>query len=168
MAETPAATQILRSQVAKEPRAAGGQGPEQPRNGKAVGDAKPRGLEGDWRAAKEKPAGDQDVPEGESQAERMRREFEEERQRLQEQRKKGGHTAQRAANVRTLSWQIPATVMMLLTQLTHPVTGGLPPLMGVLSNQGICDISSYDTVRCSREMLHHIHFLQQPVCSSGV
>ena len=29
----------------------------------------------------------------------MRREFEEERLRLQEERKKGGHTAQRAANV---------------------------------------------------------------------
>lgn len=39
------------------------------------------------------------APEGESQAERMRREFEEERLRLQEERKKGGHTAQRAANV---------------------------------------------------------------------
>ena len=87
------------TQVVKEPRAAGGQGPEQPRNGKAVGDGKPRGLEGDWRAAKEKPGVDQDAPEGESQAERMRREFEDERQRLQEQRKKGGHTAQRAANV---------------------------------------------------------------------
>ena len=106
------ATQILHSQVAKEPRSAGGQGPEQPRNGKAVGDGKPRGLEGDWRAAKEKPAGDQAAPEGESQAERMRREFEEERQRLQEQRKKGGHTAQRAADVSQLAWLTPAAVMM--------------------------------------------------------
>ena len=96
------ATHCLHTQAAKEPRASGGQAPEQPRNGKAVGDGKPRGLEGDWRAAKEKPAGDQDAPEGESQPERMRREFEEERQRLQEQRKKGGHTAQRAANVSTL------------------------------------------------------------------
>jgi hypothetical protein len=34
-----------------------------------------------------------------SAAERMRREFEAERMRLQEQRRKGGHTAQRAASV---------------------------------------------------------------------
>ena len=99
---TPPSASHVCTQVVKELRAAGSQGPEQPRNGKAVGDGKPRGLEGDWRAAKEKPAGDQDAPEGESQAERMRREFEEERQRLQEQRKKGGHTAQRAANVSAL------------------------------------------------------------------
>ena len=39
------------------------------------------------------------MPEGETTGERMRREFEEERQRLQDQRKKGGHTAQRTANV---------------------------------------------------------------------
>ena len=49
------------AKVLKEGRGAGGQAPEQGRNGKvAVSDAKPRGLEGDWRAAKEKSAADQD------------------------------------------------------------------------------------------------------------
>lgn len=51
------------AKVLKEGRAAGGQAQEQGRNGKAaVPDAKPRGLEGDWRAAKEKSAADQDRP----------------------------------------------------------------------------------------------------------
>lgn len=102
-------------QVPKESRPAGG--PEQPRNGKAAGEAKPRGLEGDWRAAKEKNVAEHDRngPEGETPAERMRREFEEERQRLQDQRKKGGHTAQRAAKVRSpccMSHSVPLTGCM--------------------------------------------------------
>ena len=99
----------------KETRPAGG--PEQPRNSKAATEAKPRGLEGDWRAAKEKIVAehDRDGPEGETPAERMRREFEEERQRLQDQRKKGGHTAQRTAKVRIpccISHFVPLTVCM--------------------------------------------------------
>lgn len=49
------------AKVLKEGRGAGGQAQEQGRNGKAaVPDAKPRGLEGDWRAAKEKSATDHD------------------------------------------------------------------------------------------------------------
>ena len=49
------------AKVLKEGRGAGGQAQEQGRNGKAaVPDAKPRGLEGDWRAAKEKSAADPD------------------------------------------------------------------------------------------------------------
>ena len=43
----------------------------------------------------------------------MRREFEEERLRLQEERKKGGHTAQRAANVGPLHLTFKLTHLSL-------------------------------------------------------
>ncbi|KAK9915629.1 hypothetical protein WJX75_001723 [Coccomyxa subellipsoidea] len=97
--------------------------PEALRNGKPVppaADAKPRGLDGDWRAAKEKGERPddhtrrmQDAPRNEgrpewmlgeepsermSKAERQRLDFEAERLRWQEERKKGGQTAQKAAN----------------------------------------------------------------------
>ena len=59
------------------------------------------------------------APEGESQAERMRREFEEERLRLREERKKGGHTAQRAANVGLLQ---PSCYLMHFFHLKSAVS----------------------------------------------
>ncbi|EIE27041.1 hypothetical protein COCSUDRAFT_55067 [Coccomyxa subellipsoidea C-169] len=97
--------------------------PDALRNGKpvpAAADAKPRGLEGDWRAAKEKGEGTRDDPrrmqdgprndgrpewmlgeepsERMSKAERQRLDFEAERLRWQEERKKGGQTAHKTAN----------------------------------------------------------------------
>lgn len=80
---------------------------------------------------------DQDAPEGESQAERMRREFEEERQRLQEQRKKGGHTAQRAANVSALLAQSAVAVKAQCPKSVQPLTCALAGFLGVLGSQ-IC------------------------------
>lgn len=122
-------------QVAKDSRAAGAQGQEQPRNGKAVGDGKPRGLEGDWRAAKEKSAADSDLPEGETPGERMRREFEEERQRLQDQRKKGGHTAQRTANVSDFVAPPPqfhglSHILPIVVRCAHPTASWLAFIVG--------------------------------------
>ena len=51
----------------------------------------------EWLAGEEAEA---HATETMTTAERMRRDFEAERQRLQEQRRKGGHTAARAASVR--------------------------------------------------------------------